>query len=594
VALIGKEKPGRWVLLVLFGLAVSVFEAIGTLLTFVLFRVITQPDRSIELPILGNLRGLMGDPPRDVYLLTVAGVVGGFFIVRSMVVVSQTYLLQRIAQTAGASIASRLANGYLRMPYAFHLTRNSSELIRNTHSAVLTVVNEAVVPTVTLFADSLLVTGLTIVLLIVAPLATLMAAVALTALIGLLLYVIHPRLKAWGQTAQETNKATVKVLQESLQGVRDIKVLSREPFFERLFAGSYRRYSRARYLRNTAVEIPQTTVETGIVLLVLALFATQVSRGDSQTDALAVLGVFAYAAIRLKPPLQRISQNLNSLKFAGAAVDHVHEDLALVEGTRVQGSETSTITPLPFERGLGLRRVGFKFPGSEEWVLRDIDLAISRGESIGVVGLTGAGKTTLMDILLGLLEPNEGGVEVDGVDIQSHVKAWQQNIGLVPQNLFLFDDTLRRNVALGISDDEIDDALLHQSIQAAQLEEFIATLPDGLDTVLGERGLRLSGGQRQRVAIARALYSQPKVIVLDEGTSALDNTTEANFMRAMNGLRGDRTLIVVAHRLTTVQHCDRIVFLERGRITDIGNYRELLDRCPPFRSLHMASSGERH
>jgi ABC-type multidrug transport system fused ATPase/permease subunit len=301
-----------------------------------------------------------------------------------------------------------------------------------------------------------------------------------------------------------------------------------------------------------------------------------------------VLGLFAYVGLKLQPSMQRIVRGINNLKFASAAIDDVHADLVLVEREAPDLAEESP-PPLPFEREVLVEGVSFAYEGTDRPALKDVDLRIGAGEAIGICGPTGGGKTTLADLITGLLTPTSGRVIVDGVDIREHVRAWHSNLGVVPQMVFLVDDSLRRNIALGLPDKEIDEEAVSEAVHLAQLDEVVAALPQGLDTVVGERGVRISGGQRQRVSIARALYRQPKVLILDEGTAALDNSTEQKLMEALERLRGDHTIILIAHRLSTVRRCDRIVYVDEGRIAGTDTYDGLIRENTAFRRMSSSA-----
>jgi ATP-binding cassette subfamily C protein len=301
------------------------------------------------------------------------------------------------------------------------------------------------------------------------------------------------------------------------------------------------------------------------------------------TGSIAVLGLFAYAALRMLPIVNRITANINKIRFSSGALDNVRDDLDLVrasaEGPAV-GAPRGRL-----ESAIELRDVDFTYEAAGTPALRNVDLVIKRGEKLGIAGQTGSGKTTLLDLILGLLSPTSGEVLVDGDPVEARLPGWLSTIGMVPQSVFLIDDTIRRNVAFGIQDRAIDDGRVSEALKLAQLSAFVDALPDGAESVVGERGTRLSGGQRQRIAIARALYSDPSVLILDEGTSALDNTTEAELMEALEDASRDRTVIIVAHRLSTVRQTDRIVFLDDGKIVDIGRFDELLERNAAFRRL---------
>ena len=580
--LIGREHRRRWIGLVVLAVVASGLEMLGALLVFLLLALVADPGAELALPIVGDLRRLAGDIDETTLLVGMAVVMGLFFVVRAAVQTGVTYAQHRVAHNAGARLANRLAAGYLTLPYAFHLQRNTSDLIRNANPAVMTVVAQAFVPIIRVTADAILTVGLLAVMVVVSPVATVIAVVVVGGAGGLLLAVVQPRLKHLGKVTHRENQATLLALQQPLHGLRDIKLLGRERFFARQYAGSRGRLARATYLRATATELPRHVMETALIGFILVFFVLAVVAGTATDEVLSVLGLFAYAGLRLQPSLNRIISGLNELKYATAAVDEVHQELRLVEHAAVPPEDDP---PRPFRDGLVMDGVSFRYEGADQEALRDVDLTIRPHETLGICGTTGSGKTTLVDLLTGLLEPTGGRVLVDGQDLRDDPRGWQRNLGVVPQMVFLIDDTLRRNIALGVPDEDIDEDAVREAIRLAQIDDFVARSPDGLDTVVGERGVRISGGQRQRIAIARALYQRASVLVFDEGTSALDNTTEAQLMGALDGLRGGYTIILVAHRLSTVRDCDRIVFVEGGRVTGLDTYDNLVSANEGFRAL---------
>jgi ATP-binding cassette, subfamily B, bacterial PglK len=439
---------------------------------------------------------------------------------------------------------------------------------------------------VRLISHTVLAFGMVAVLFFAAPLATLAAVAFLGPVVLVLLRVIHPRLKKLGRGRQRMSKENLNLLQQSLHGIREVILFDRAEFFQKRFTKRQNATARITYVNRVAQEVPQLLIETVLVVFIAGFFIVSVTLQRSPESTLAVLGLFAYAALRLQPSLQKIVQSLNSIRFAGAAVDNVYDDLVAVERLEAHDAGVKQALPLRSDSPpeIRLEGVGFRYDRNAPPVLRSVDLTISPGESIGIVGPTGGGKSTLLDVITGLLSPSEGRVLIDGINLGRCTKAWQRCLGVVPQTIFLIDDTVRRNIALGVSDKEIDEERIAQAVELAQLSSFLEDLPDGLNTMVGERGVRMSGGQRQRVAIARAMYRDPPVLIFDEGTSALDNLTEAEFMAALDRLGGDRTLITVAHRLTTVRRCDRIAIVEAGRIVDSGTYDELLARNRGFRA----------
>jgi ATP-binding cassette, subfamily B, bacterial PglK len=584
--LFGLGERLRLLLLVGVALTVTIIEAMGAVLVFVLLGLVTGAEAALQLPVVGDVRDRLPPVEESTLLLGAAAAVAGFFILRAIAVLARFYIESRIVENAGARLAHRLANGYFSLPYAFHLRRNSAELIRNAYSNTSQVVNGVFRPLVRIGSESFVAIGIFGVLVLTAPLATLLVLILLSPTIWVLLRVIYPRLRDLGAGSQRLSKDSLQHLQQGLHGIRDIKLLGRSHFFAQEFGRTRFELARVNYIQHLVSHVPSVGIETLLVVFISGLFAVTVMAEGTAVQAVPVLGLFAYAAMRLKPSLGLISGQLNALQFSAAGVEHVRRDLALFDQANIEKEpSTRPEEALPFEKEITLENVSFRYEGTEVNALNDVSLRIRQREALGIVGPTGGGKTTLIDVILGLLQPRSGTVCVDGRDIHDQVTAWQMNLGLVPQDLFLADDTLRRNIALGRHASEIDEERVAEAVRLAQLEGFVESLPDGLDTVVGERGVRLSGGQRQRVAIARALYPQPKVLVFDEGTSALDNLTEADLMRAIEGLRDRMTLIIVAHRLSTVRNADQVAVIRGGRLTGLGTFDELVKTDEHFRQL---------
>jgi ATP-binding cassette, subfamily B, bacterial PglK len=583
VRLIGRRSRARWVVLVAVAVLASVLELVGALLVFLLLALVADPGSEITLPLIGDLRRLAGGRDDDVLLVGLAAAMAIFFVARPMIHIFKTYAENRIANNFGARLSSDLARGYLSMPYSFHLSRNSSTLIRNSYQAVSEIVSQIYLPMVKIIAETIMVLSMVGLLVVLAPLATALAVLVLGSAALLLALLIQPRLKRLGKRAHRIQKATLSLLQQSLHGIRDIKILGREATFADEYEKGRFALSRTKYLRGTAAALPRDVLETALILFILAFFSVSILRDDGAQDLLSVLGLFGYAGLRIQPALHTIVSGINNLKFASAPLDDIAADLDLIRTT--PRTPRSTGPPLELRERWAAEEVTFRYEAADHPALTDITLAIAPGEVIGICGPTGGGKTTLVDVMTGLLEPSSGRVTVDGLELRENARSWHRNLGIVPQMIFLTDDSLRRNIALGVPPKEIDEDAVREAVQMAQLETFVDSLPDGLDTVVGERGVRVSGGQRQRVAIARALYRRPQVLIFDEGTSALDNRTEAELMHALERLRGDHTIVMVAHRLSTVRNCDRIAFVEDGRLAGLGSYDELAATSVSFRRL---------
>lgn len=579
--LIGRENRTRWLGLALFSAFTSAVEMLGALLVYALVALVADPQGQIDIPVVGDIRRLFEGTDEVTMLLTIVIIMGVFFIFRAGVVILVNYLQLRLGFNTGATLASRLAAGYLALPYAFHLHRHSSELIHNTNAAALQLVNAAFLPLIRIVAGSLTALGLLIVVMTISPTATLLAVLVVGGAVLILLRFIQPRLKQLGGVSYHMHQALISSMQQSLQGLRDIKLLGRERHFAGLYRAAADRLSQAAYVSGTFSSLPRVVMELALLGFILTFFGLSVAAGTATAEMLSILGLFAYVGLRVQPALNEIVKSANELRFATETVEGVEQDLRLIEGIEPQAPGQLR----PFREKLQVQGMSFRYEGAEEDALTDVDLTIRPGETVGICGPTGSGKTTLVDLLAGLLTPSSGRIVIDGEDLHDDVRGWQRNLGVVPQMVFLIDDSLRRNIALGVPDDRIDAEALDEAVRLAQLEEFVARSPQGLDSIVGEGGVRISGGQRQRIAIARALYRKASVLMLDEGTSALDNATEAALMASLERLRGDYTIILVAHRLSTVQGCDRVIYVDGGRIAAIGPYDQLLETSPQFRAL---------
>lgn len=581
--LIEPASRRKWAALGALSLAVSVFELLGALLILVLFQIAQDPGGSVALPVIGDAGGLLErtSPGRRV---TYAGLaVALFFLARGGVTVVQLYLQFRMASQTAMQVGARLLRGYLAMPFALHLRDNSSRLIRNINESTEVLSRNVLVSLIALISDTTVVVVMVALLLITAPVITLVAGAVLGGTVLLMLKIIQPRLGRLGVLSQEKIRAGLQSLNQSFNGIRDVQLYGRQEFFSDDFLRHRHEYIRASYTTNTLAAIPRVSTETVFVLFIVgALLVIQLT-GGSPADKLAVVGLFAYSALRILPAVNRIMLSLTLLRSGRAALDIVHADLVKLEG-RPQ-SAVDGAAPVSFQDRIVVQDIAFRYDASAEDVLVGVDLVIEKGSAVGLVGPSGGGKSTLIDVLVGLLKPTSGSVIVDGVDIRRNLTGWQANLGMVPQAVFLTDDTLRRNIAFGINDVDIDDSRIDSAVRMAQLDKFIAGLPAGLDTFVAEAGMRLSGGQRQRVAIARALYREPPILILDEGTSALDNLTEAQIIETLNRLKGKYTVIAVAHRLSSVRNCDQIVLVENGRIAKVGSYDELTKTSDEFRRL---------
>lgn len=547
-------------------------ETLGVGLVTPSIALLTQQNIAQNYPLLQPLLDALGNPTQK------SLIIGGMLALVAVYLLKTTFLAylawrqNKFAFGVQSHLSQRLYQIYLRQPYAFHLQRNSAQLIRNVITEVNLFTFSIMLPAMVLVTEALVLIGLCCLLLAFEPFGS---AIVLGTL-GLAAWAFYRftrgRLKRWGKERQYHDGLRLQHLQQGLGGVKDVKLLGREVDFLEQFRIHNQHGASVGQKQLTLQQLPRLWLEllavSGLAILILSMLA----QNRPLEAILPILGLFAATAFRIIPSVNRVLGALNSLRYGLAVIDVLDNELKLPALSVGAGATL----PLPFEQELNIRHVSFVYDASSIPTIEDVSLSIRQGESVGFIGSSGAGKSTLVDVLLGLLSPGSGEILVDGANIQDNLRGWQNQIGYVSQSIFLTDDSLRRNVALGLGNHEIDDVAINRAIQAAQLTDFVDSLPDGLDTLVGERGARLSGGQRQRIGIARALYHDPAVLVLDEATSALDLETEREVMQAVNALHGKKTILIVAHRLSTVENCDRLYRIEHGKITKEGSPEDLL------------------
>jgi ATP-binding cassette, subfamily B, bacterial PglK len=589
-SMLDRRLRWRWAGLVVMSVFAAALEAVGALGIFWLIGMIHDPLTATSLPIVGPIAAWAGiDGGRDWLIAGAVGVMV-FYAAKNAFLILHYYLQVRMPQDAYVQVSSALLRGYLSADYEFHFHRNSAEIIRNLTNSVDIVFRTVLHNAVTLISEALVVCAMLAVVVVTMSLEGLVAAGVLAAVSWGIFRLSQNRVTAWGLQVQDLARKLLKVIQQSLGAIKEVRVMQREEHFLAEYLRLRSRQSRLMAYYETVQNIPLLSLEALFALLLGGLVLMMTLRGSELASAIPILALYGYVGIRLLPSLARIAAKLQRLGFGAAAVDQVYADYARL--CRARGARDDPGKDLAFAREILFEDVAYSYPGSARRALDGLSMRIPRGKSFGIVGASGGGKSTAMDILLGLLRPSSGRVTVDGVDIADATRAWQRNLGYVPQSAYLLDDTLRRNIAFGVADERIDDAAVAEAVRMAQLDPLVATLPQGLDTEIGERGVRLSGGQRQRIVIARALYRRPAVLVFDEATSELDNRTEVEIGAAIGSLAGERTVIVVAHRMATVQHCDAVAFLVDGRVADCGRFEELLSRNAAFRRLALAGAGE--
>ena len=546
-------------------------EMLSVGLVIPVMALLTQSDYASKYPDLLPVFEVLGNPGQQ--SVVIGGMLGliGVYLCKNIFLAFLVWHQTSFTFSIGEQVSQRLFTIYLRQPYTFHLQRNSAQLLRNVIGEV-TMFMGIIGAYLMFLTEVLVLLGLCVLLLLFEPLGTLIVVCVLGPAAWGFHHFTRSRITHWGQSRQHHEGLRIQHLQQGLGGIKDVKLLGRETNFLEQYSLHNAETWRIGRMISTLKQLPRLWLEALAVSGLATLVLTMLAQGHAMESVLPMLALFAAAAFRLMPSVNRILGALQSMRFSQPVIDTLYADFQLA----VPAANDNYISAAPFREMLELKQVDYTYSGAPQPALSNLSLVIRRGESVGFIGASGAGKSTLVDIILGLLTPVNGEVWVDGTDIHVYLRNWQNQIGYVPQSIFLTDDTLRRNVAFGLPNEQIDDAAVQHAIMAAQLEEFIASLPDGLETVVGERGVRLSGGQRQRIGIARALYHDPAVLVLDEATSALDAATERGVMQAVDALHGTKTIIIVAHRLSTVEHCDRLYRLEQGRVVEEGKTREIL------------------
>lgn len=563
----------RWAILLLGLMMIGmVLETLGIGLVVPAIALLTQPDYAERFPALKPFLTALGNPsPRALVVGAMLGLTAAYLI-KNLFLAFLTFYQTRFAYGVQARLSQRLFAVYLRQPYPFHLQRNSAQLLRNVIGEVDQLRGAALVPGMTLLTETLVVIGLCALLLFVEPVGALIVLCVLGTAAWGSHRVTRTSIARWGLERQRHEGLRVQHLQQGFGGIKDLKLLGREVECLEQYRPHNERAAHVAQMQFTLLQYPRMWLEllavAGLAILVIVMLA----QGRSPASVLPTLGLFGAVAFRLIPSMNRVLSAIQLLRYGLPVINTLTEELQL----EPRSEDVSTAETAPLHDSIKLREVSYTYPKASTPALKSLTVAIHRGESVGFIGTSGAGKSTLVDVLLGLLRPDAGEVLVDGSDIQGSMRPWQNQIGYVPQSIYLTDDTLRRNIAFSLPNQQIDDVAVWRSLRAAQLEEFVSALPEGLDTMVGERGVRLSGGQRQRIGIARALYHDPAVLVLDEATSSLDTATELGVMQAVMALHGGKTIVIVAHRISTVEHCDRLYRLEKGRIVDEGTPMSLL------------------
>ena len=521
---------------------------------------------SLVLPLIITIMDKGGQDNSTISVMAIALII--IYIAKNIFLVFMYYAIFRFVYNGIARLSERMMNAYLNADYSFHLKKNVADIERavryDCESAFFMI--KAMLQFV---AEGIICLILAVFLFYTDPLMSLYLFLLLGFACGTFLIISKKITKKLGIIDLESRGQMEKWVLQAFGGIKELKLLGREKFFEEKVVSSRNNLSNNSKKQQLLLQLPRLFAETVCICGVMSVIIFEIVADKDLSALIPKLAVFAVAAFRLLPSIGKINSFTTEILFFKPALDEVYKDLVELDKIKVKCNDNENLESnnIIFETKISINNLSFSYEKSAPQILNNVDFSIMKGSAVGLVGPSGAGKTTLADIIMGLLEPCDGKITVDGKNIRDNIRSWQKQIGYVPQNIYLSDDTIRNNVAFGIPEKEIDDDKVWQALRKAQIEEFVKNSKEGLDTCVGDRGVRLSGGQRQRIGIARALYNDPELLVLDEATSALDNETEEAVMQAIESLHGEKTMIIIAHRLSTIEKCDVVYCVDHKKVT---------------------------
>ena len=562
-----KRDKYKIALLLCIMVAGSFLELLGVAVFQPFVNIIMMPDSIQENPYLARIYQMFGCSTTESFLTVVALGIIVIYVVKNVYLWVEQNLIMKFTYGMQQKLSTRLLTTYLSEPYTFHLNKNIAELQRSMQEDT-GLFTQVLMHTLQLIAEVVVCIVLGVYLFTVSNSITVVIVGLLILCVVLFTKITKRFTEQLGKEAQVYKGKLYQWVNQSLGGVKEVKVLNREEFFVSSYKKYYGLYIKGVRINRLLSITPKYMVEAVCMTGLLIAIIIKLNFGHGELENfIPQLATFAVAAFRLLPSVGRINEHVNNILYAVPSVDLIYGDLKGIEDYQESKGEEEG-KEWSFEHGITAKHITYAYPNTDTNVLEDANCIIPKGKTVAFIGSSGAGKTTMADIILGLLAPQRGKILVDDIDVFKNLTMWHHQIGYIPQVIYLSDDTIRNNIAFGIHEDQIDEEAVRTALKKAQLAEFVDTLPDGLDTIVGDRGVRLSGGQRQRIGIARALYHDPEILVLDEATSALDNETETAVMEAIESLQGSKTMIIIAHRLTTIQNADIIYEVGDGKVTE--------------------------
>lgn len=559
-----KQKRTVGLLIVLIFIS-ALLETLGVSVIVPLVSAVVSPETFLENKNVTLIFARLGiaQPDADAFIRILLVITMVVFAVKNAYLLFLYYVQARFVTKTEASTSVRLFQEYLNRPYEFYLNADINAMFQTINKDIPHVF-ELLQEVMKLLTEIAVSVCLCILLLVVDTKMTLSIAALLVVMLLFMVFVLKPKLGNLGQGRLKQQVLTMKWMQQGIFGIKDVKVAAKEKYFLRNFSDAYHKLAAVTGRYTVFNNTPRLVIETVCIVGLLGYMLVCVMNGADMRNLVTPLTAFAMAAVRLMPSVNRISTHLSTIAYYEPSLNFVCDNLNIAQLKDADLTEQSGRMELADE--IDLKEITYSYPETDRKIFDRAGMIIPVGKSVGVIGSSGAGKTTIIDVLLGLLEPREGRVCCDGKDIKENYAAWLHNIGYIAQNIYMLDNTIRANVAFGVEEDAVSEERIWEVLKEAQMEEYVRSLPEGLDTVIGDRGVRLSGGQRQRIGIARALYHDPELLVFDEATSALDNDTEAAIMDAINSLKGRKTMVIIAHRLKTIENCDLLYKVENGKI----------------------------
>lgn len=559
-----KKQTVGLIILIMIG---TVFELLGVSTVQPLVNAIMYPDRLLESKVYSFVYYFLNLQNMTQLILILVGCLILLYVVKNAFLIFMYYCQYKYIYSNMRELSTRMMHSYLSRSYSYHTNKSSSELLRNINQDTADYFG-VIQALVFLITEMMVVCALIVYLFLEDKSITISVGIMLGILIVVFMKIYKRVLLTMGQKNRYYEAQVTKWVQQAFGGIKEVKVMNKEGFFYRKYDEAFHGRVHSEYTYHTMTAIPKPLIEAVCMASLLGAAGLKIYMGVNVSYFVPTLSVFVVAAYRLLPSFNRITEYMGAIAYQKPAVTAIYNDLKEIEefGEKDFSEDIDIkIAPLKLDEAIHIQNLSFHYSDSDKLVLDDISFDIKKNTSVAFIGQSGAGKTTLADIILGVLTPTDGQVMADDKNINNSLDNWHRTIGYIPQNIYLMDDTIAANIAFGIPEDRVDKEKLDKAVERAQLSDTISELPDGLDTVVGERGIRFSGGQRQRIGIARALYNEPDVLILDEATSALDNETEKAVMDSIDALHGEMTLIIIAHRLSTIKNCDEVYRIGGGK-----------------------------